>query len=189
MTRVPKFSWFALQVRSRHESGVAGFLESKGYELFLPLYTCRKRWSDRIKKVENPLFPGYLFCRFDPQERLPILKTPGVIQIAGYNRLPVPIEDSEIQALQALATSGIPHQPWPFLSVGDRVRIEAGPLRGHEGLLVAFKGSHRLVLSINLLHRSVAAQIDSASIRSLQAPSETRSEKAEAHLRPLRLAV
>lgn len=184
-----RFSWFALQVRTRHESGVAGFLENTGYEVFLPLYTCRKLWSDRVKKVETPLFPGYIFCRFDPYDRLPILKTPGVIQVVGYNRMPVPIEASEIQAIQAVVASGLPNQPWPFLTVGDRVRIEAGPLRGYEGLLVEFKGNHRLVLSITLLHRSVAIEIDSASVKSLRSSSRVRLEKAGAQLSPLRLAV
>jgi transcriptional antiterminator RfaH len=189
MSTAKCFPWFALQVRTRYESGVASFLEGSGYELFLPLYTCRRRWSDRIKKVETPLFPGYLFCRFDPQDRLPILKTPGVIQIAGYNRSPSPVEDSEIQAIQALMASGLPNQPWPFLGIGDRVRIEAGPLRGHEGTLVDFKGSHRLVLSITLLQRSVAVEIDSASIEVLRHHSAVRSERANAPLRPLPVAV
>lgn len=177
-TASQRFSWFALQVRTRHEPGVAGFLESKGYEIFLPLYTCRKRWSDRVKNVESPLFPGYLFSRFDSQDRLSILTTPGVIQVVGYNRVPIPVEESEIQAIQALTKSGLPNQPWPFLSVGDRVRIEAGPLRGCEGLLVEFKGNHRLVLSITLLHRSVAVEIDSAFVHSLRPTSATPVEKA-----------
>lgn len=184
-----RFSWFALQVRTRHEPGVAGFLEGKGYEIFLPVYTSRKRWSDRVKKVESPLFPGYLFCRFDPQDRLPILTTPGVIQVVGYNRLPIPVEDSEIHAIQTLVASGLPNQPWPFLSVGDRVRIEAGPLRGCEGLLVEFKGNHRLVLSITLLHRSVAVEIDSAFVQSLRPSSATRLQKASPQLRSLGVAV
>lgn len=184
-----RFSWFALQVRTRHESGVARFLEGKGYDSFLPQYTCRKRWSDRIKEVESPLFPGYVFCRFDPQDRLPILKTPGVIQVVGYNRLPVPIENSEIQAIQALVTSGLPHRPWPFLALGERVRIETGPLKGYEGLLVDFKGNHRLVLSVGLLHRSVAVEIDSSSVQSLRSPSVPRLEKVDSQLRPVRLAV
>jgi transcription antitermination factor NusG len=185
----PRLAWFALQVRTRHEMGVAGFLGGKGYEFLLPRYTCRRRWSDRIKHVEAPLFPGYLFCKFDVHERMPILKTPGVIQIAGYNRVPVPIEESEIRAIQALMASGLPNQPWPFLGVGDRVRIEAGPLRGHEGILVDFKGAHRLVLSITLLHRSVAVEIDSASVKSLRSCSTTRLGKADSRLRLLPVAV
>jgi transcription antitermination factor NusG len=190
MTVIPQpFSWFALHVRTRYEARVASFLGGKGYELFLPLHTCRKRWSDRIKSVETPLFPGYLFCRFDPQDRLPILKTPGVIQIAGYNRAPVPVEESEILALQALIASGLPNQPWPFLGAGDRVRIDAGPLRGHEGVLVEFKGSHRLVLSITLLHRAVAVEIDSALVESVRPSSMERIARAEPRLRSLQVAV
>jgi transcription antitermination factor NusG len=178
-----RFSWFALQVRTRHEVGVASFLESKGFEYFLPLVTCRKRWSDRVKKVENALFPGYVFCRFDAQDRLPILKTPGVLQIVGCNRTPAPIDEQEIQAIQALISSGLPSQPWPFLAVGDRVRIEAGPLNGYEGLLVEFKGNHRLVLSISLLHRSVAVEIDSAAV---SVSSGARWPNSDAQLSPVR---
>jgi transcription antitermination factor NusG len=185
-----RFSWFALQVRTRHEVGVAGILEGKGYELFLPLYKCRKRWSDRIMSVELPLFPGYLFCRFNPQDRLPIVTTPGVIQVVGYNRLPIAVEDSEIRAIQTLVTSGLPNRPWPFLEVGDPVRIEAGPLRGLEGLLIDFKGNHRLVLSIALLHRAVAVEIDSVSVKSLRAPSSQRARNSsEAQLQPAPLTV
>jgi transcription antitermination factor NusG len=182
-----QLSWFALQVRARHETGVASFIESKGYELFLPLYKCRKQWSDRVKKVEAPLFPGYLFCRFNPHDRLPIVSTAGVIQIVGYNRVPVPVDDSEIQAIQTLVASGLPNQPWPFLHVGDPVRIEGGPFKGLEGMLIEFKGSHRLVLSITLLHRSVAVEIDSASVRSLRTSSAPSEEATQ--LRRLQLAV
>jgi transcription antitermination factor NusG len=182
---VQHFSWFALQVRTRHEHGVAAFLEGKGYEFFLPTVKSRKRWSDRVKQVENALFPGYVFCRFDAQERLPVLKTPGVIQIVGTNRAPAPIEESEITAIQAMVASGLPNQPWPFLSAGDRVRIEAGPLRGYEGILVDFKGSHRLVLSISLLHRSVAVEIDSASVARVE-KATTRWQVADSHMPTVR---
>jgi transcription antitermination factor NusG len=160
--------WFALQVRVRHEAGVAHFLEGAGYTWFLPSHKCRKRLSDRVKVVEAPLFPGYLFCRFDPQKRLPILKTPGVIQIVGCNRTPIAVDELEIKALQTLVRSGLPNQPWPFLTVGDRVQIDSGPLRGVEGILVALRANHRLVLSVTLLQRSVAVEIDSAFVRSLR---------------------
>jgi transcription antitermination factor NusG len=184
-----RFAWYALQVHARHESTVADFLQGSGYESFLPQYKCRKRWSDRIKEVSTPLFPGYLFCRFNPEDRFPILKTPGVAQIVGYNRIPVPVDETEIHAIRSLVTSGLPNQPWPFLEVGDTVRIESGPLSGVEGKLVEFKGNHRLVLSVTLLRRSVAVEIDSAFVSALRTTSATGRAKSFGDLRPLPLAV
>jgi transcription antitermination factor NusG len=181
--------WYALQVRARFEQGVADHLDGKGYEWFLPLYKCRKRWSDRIKEVEAPLFPGYLFCRINLQDRLPILKTPGVIQIVGSNRTPIAVDEVEVQAIQRMVASGIPNQPWPFLAAGDRVRIESGPLCGLEGILVEFKGNHRLVLSVTLLQRSVAVEIDSAFVSSLRTSSRPGLERAASQVRAIPLAV
>jgi transcription antitermination factor NusG len=184
-----KFPWFALQVRSRHESSVEDYLNGQGYELFLPLYKSRKRWSDRIKKVESPLFPGYLFCRFDQHDRLPILKTPGVIQIVGFNRIPAVVQESEISALQTLMAAGVPNHPCPFLELGDKVRIESGPLRGLEGILMDFKGHHRLVLSVTLLQRSVAVEIDSALVIPVTAPHLSAEDKGNVRHRAAQLVV
>src|SRR5271155_694035 len=175
------FPWFALQVRTRNEAGVAEQLNRQGYERFLPLYKVRKRWSDRIKEVDAPLFPGYLFCRFDPQDRLPILKTPGVMQIVGFKNGPVAVDESEIQALHTVIAAEAPHQPWPFLTAGDRVRIESGPLLGLEGILTEVRRSHRLVLSVTLLQRSVAVEIDSALVTAInparpRPPQEANSQ-------------
>jgi transcription antitermination factor NusG len=156
--------WFALQVRSRRENHVADHLSAKGYELFLPLYTCRKRWSDRIKNVELPLFPGYLFCRFDPYDRLPILKTPWLLRIVSFNHIPIPVDDEEIGSVRTLVASGAAAQPWPFAGIGEKVRIESGPLRGVVGVLKQFKRNNKLVVSITLLQRSVAVEIDSALV-------------------------
>jgi len=139
-------------------------LAGKGYEWFLPLRKSRRRWSDRIKEIEQPLFPGYVFCRFDPLARLPILITPGVIGIVGIGKTPIPIEDSEILSIQTIVKSGLPSQPWPFLQIGERVRIDSGPLEGLEGILLQSKANHRLVVSVTLLQRSVAAEIDSACV-------------------------
>jgi transcription antitermination factor NusG len=161
------FPWFALLVRTRQEASVGDQLNGQGYERFLPLYKVRKRWSDRIKEMNAPLFPGYLFCRFNPHDRLPILKTPGVIQIVGFKDGPSAVDESEIQSIQKLVSAGVPHQPWPFLSTGDRVRIESGPLVGLEGILTEVKRTHRLVLSVMLLQRSVAVEIDSALVTAI----------------------
>jgi transcription antitermination factor NusG len=172
------FPWFALQVRTRNEAGVAEQLNGQGYERFLPLYKVRKRWSDRIKEVATPLFPGYLFCRFNPQDRLPILKTPGVMQIVGFKNGPVAVDESEIHALQTIAAAGAPQQPWPFLTAGDRVRIESGPLLGLEGILTEVRRSHRLVLSVTLLQRSVAVEIDSALVTTITSRKSRQSQQA-----------
>jgi len=181
-------SWFALQVRARQEFRISEHLRSNGFEDFLPLYRNRKRWSDRIKEVESPLFPGYLFCRFDPLDRLPILKIPGVMQIVGFNRQPVPVDENEIRAIQALVASGVPNQPCPYLKVGDKVQIESGPLRGLQGLLVEFQGDHRLVLSVTLLQRSVAVKIDSASVTSLRSSGASQAGDAYSECRGMQLA-
>lgn len=168
MTDTPEvYPWFALQTRARYEHFAAKQLASKGYEIFLPLYHCKRRWCDRLKVLELPLFPGYLFCRFDSQDRLPILKTPGVMQIVGIARTPIPVDEEEITALQAAVRTGLPRYPSPFLTVGDRVRIEDGPLCGVEGILLNLKGRYRLVLSVSLLQRSVAVEVESAWVASI----------------------
>jgi transcription antitermination factor NusG len=152
--------WYALQVRPRFEKAIASTLLFKGYEGFLPLYTQRSRWSDRIKEVQLPLFSGYLFCRFDVNKRLPILVTPGVLRVVGIGRTPYPVDEREIQALQAIILSDLEAQPWSYLNVGQEVRIELGVLAGVEGILIGVKGSSKLVVSVSLLKRSVAVEID-----------------------------
>jgi len=156
------YPWFALQVRSRYENVTTAHLRGKGYECFLPKYMSRRRWSDRFKEVECSLFPGYVFCRLNPLDRLPIRITPGVILIVGQGKTPEPIDETEIAAIQSAVKSGLPTQPYPFLQVGQRVRIDNGPLWGLEGILLDFKGHHRLVLAVTLLQRSIAVQVEDA---------------------------
>jgi transcription antitermination factor NusG len=174
-----QFPWFALQVRTRQELGVAEFLKGRGYKPFLPLCESRKVWSDRIKISDVPLFPGYLFCRVNIQDRLPILTAPGVIRIVGYNRLPIPVDEAEISAIQAIVSSGLPKQPWPFLKIGERVQITSGPLRGLDGILVDVRGGHHLVISVSLLQRSVAVKIDSAFVKPLKSRAIAPLESVE----------
>ena len=160
MNALESGSWYALRIKSRHERIVAAALNGKGYEVFLPLYRDRRRWSDRVKEVELPLFPGYLFCRFDAMKRLPILMTPGIVQLVGVGKSPHPIEETEITAIKSIVISRLNAQPWPYLQVGQKVRIEQGPLTGLEGILIALKKTHRLVVSVTLLQRSVAVEVD-----------------------------
>ncbi len=148
--------WYALRVRSQHEQMVGAHLQGRGYKSFLPLYKSRRRWSDRFKEIEQPLFPGYVFCQFNPLNQLPILSIPGVVHVVGVGRTPV--------------------QPWPFLRVGHKVRIEYGPLSGLEGILLGFGGHQRLVLSVTLLQRSVAVQVDEAWVRPVLQERPARSD-------------
>jgi transcription antitermination factor NusG len=154
--------WFALQVRCRREALVLAHLQARGYECFLPLYKSVRRWSDRLKEVEQPLFPGYLFSRFDFHSRGPLLMTPGVQQIVGVGGSPTPVAESELESIQRALASGLSSQPWPYLQVGDQVRVIYGSLTDLEGILIHFKGCHRIVLSLTLLRRSVAVEIDRA---------------------------
>src|SRR5229473_4437438 len=167
-----RYAWYALRVRSRHENTVASHLRARGYESFLPLYKSRRRWSDRFKEIELPLFAGYVFCQFNLLNRLPILSVPGIVHVVGIGRTPVAVDQTEIAALQAAVKSGLPRQPWPFLEIGRKVRIERGPLCGVEGILLSFRGHQRLVLSVTLLQRSVAVQVDAAWV--LPIPEERR---------------
>ena len=159
--------WFALRVKPRFEKTVASSARNKGYEEFLPLYQCRKRWSDRFQSVELPLFPGYVFCQLNPESRLPLLTIPGALHFIGIGRVPVPIENEEIAALQVAMRSGLWAEPWPFLNVGQRVRLEEGPLAGLEGLLIEVRKKQRLIVSVTLLKRSVAVEIERDWVRPL----------------------
>jgi transcription antitermination factor NusG len=159
--------WFALRVKSRYEKLVSTLLRDKGYEEFLPLYWSRRRWSDRFQSVELPLFPGYVFCRLDPRYRLPLLITPGVLHFVGIGRNPEPIEDGEVAAVQSAVGSGLRAEPWPFLRVGHRVRLGEGPLSGLEGILIEVRKQHRIVVSVTLLQRSVAVEIERQWVRPL----------------------
>lgn len=153
--------WHALQVRANFERHVATALHAKGYIEFAALYRAQRKWADRLKESERPLFPGYVFCRFDPKERLlPILTTPGVLAIVGAGSSPISIPDEEITAIQAIVRSGRPLKPTPFIDVGCRITIGTGALAGIEGVVIREGSKYRLVVSVELLRRSVLVDVD-----------------------------
>lgn len=153
--------WYALQVRPRHEKLVSTLLESKGVEQYLPLCAMKRRWSDRVAEVELPLFPGYVFCRIDWNRRVPqVVTTPGVLRVLGVGRTPMPVEEHELEAIRVVLKSGLSASPWAVPQVGETVRIEQGPLEGVEGVLVELKKGSRLVVSVSLLNRAVAVEVD-----------------------------
>jgi transcription antitermination factor NusG len=165
--------WYALQVRTRWENSATTLLSGKGYRTFLPTVKAKERRGGRSKEIAAPLFTGYVFCQFDAANRLPILVTPGVIAVVGRGRVPIPVEDSELAALQKVVASGFEPEPWPYLEIGQSIRIDNGALAGLEGMLVSFKGSNRIVVSISLLKRSVALEIDRSSVCPVQAVRTT----------------
>jgi transcriptional antiterminator NusG len=157
--------WFALRLRSNSERIAAAHLKDRGYEAFAPSYKTERRWSDRTKQIDQFLFPGYIFCRFDPNDRLPILTAPGVVNVVGFGKLPEHIPDAEVARVRQMVESGLPVTPYPYVRVGQAVLIDRGPLSGLEGILVEVKGKTRLVVSVTLLQRSVSAEVDRLSIR------------------------
>ena len=152
--------WYAIRVKSRCEKVVSMMARNKGFEEFLPLYQSPRRWSDRVKSIDMPLFPGYVFCRVDPQRRLPLLTIPGVLHFVGIGRIPIAIEENEILAIQAAVQSGLSVEPWDFVEAGQKVRLEEGPLTGVEGIFLGMSKQQRLIVSVSLLKRSVAVTID-----------------------------
>jgi transcription antitermination factor NusG len=152
--------WFALTVKPRCDKTVARTLQTKGFQTFLPFYKKLHKYGTRHKESELPLFPGYVFCRFNALTRLPILVTPGVTQILGAGRTPIPLSETEMDSLQTAIKAQLSVQPFPFLQAGEKVRINRGVLEGIEGIVLSRKERLRIVLSITLLRRSVLLEID-----------------------------
>lgn len=155
-----RLEWFALYVRSRHERTVERSLLSRGLQAIAPFYKVRRRRADRNVDLEVPIFPSYVFCQFEATKRLPILQTSGVVFIVSRDGQPEPIDSTEVASIQKIAASGRAVQPWDFLQNGQRVRIRAGSLAGAEGILVRIRNRERLVVSVTVLQRSVAVEID-----------------------------
>ena len=151
--------WYALTTRSQHEKKAVEALDLRGFQTFLPLYRARRRWSDRTKVLDLPLFPGYVFCRFAVEQRVSVLTSPNIATVVGIGKQPVPLADEEIQGIQTMIASGLRVEPWQFLEVGQKVRIAGGALDGVTGILVQEKNSLRVVVNVELLHRSVAVEI------------------------------
>ena len=159
--------WYALYVRSRHEKTVESSLRGKGYSAFSPFYRTKRKRVDRITEIEVALFPGYVFCQFDSKKRLPILMTPGVVGVVGRGNRPDPVDETEIASIRTVALAGRPVQPWPFLRLGQRVRLQSGPLTGVEGIFLSVKDECHLILSITLLQRAVSVVIANDAVAPL----------------------
>lgn len=152
--------WYAAYTRHQHEKAVAHIVGQKGIETFLPLCNVTSRWRDRTKILQQPLFPGYVFLRIDMGRCLAVLQVPSVHFLVGGNRRPAAIPEEEIEAIRRAVDSRLLVEPYPFLAAGDRVRVKAGALEGLEGILIRKKKAHRLVLSVEMLQKSMAVEID-----------------------------
>jgi transcription antitermination factor NusG len=156
--------WYAAHTRANHEKRVAEQLDRRAVEHFLPLYQSVRKWADRRKRLEIPLFPGYIFVRLPLQERLRVLEIPSVARLVGFDNLPAALPDDEVEALRNGLTGQSRAVPHPYLKVGRRVRIIRGPLEGCEGILLRNKGDLRVVLSVDLIMRSVAVEVGAEDI-------------------------
>jgi transcription antitermination factor NusG len=157
--------WFALWTRSRHEQVVREQLEQKHIEAFLPTVTRWSRWKDRKKKIDWPLFPGYCFAKFNPRERLPVLKCTGVVSIISFEGEPAPIPEREIDGIRRLVESDLAYDPCPLIREGMMVEVVHGPLNGVVGRLMRKNDKARLVLSVDLIGQAVSVEVDAADVR------------------------
>ncbi len=159
--------WFALTVRPQHEKAVADSLAARSLESYVPLYRDRRRWTDRVKTVEIPVFSRYVFSRFSFNDRLKVLSTPGVVSVVSFGGKPAPLADDEVPTMKALVGSGLPVAPWDYLRAGQRVLIREGPMSGLEGIMLREKSALRIVVNIELLQRAIAVEIDRRLVRAL----------------------
>jgi transcription antitermination factor NusG len=163
--------WYAAYTAARHEKYVSQQMEGRRIDSFLPLYRSMRRWKDRRIQLELPLFPGYVFVRMALRDRLQVLQLPGVVQLVSFGGKPAALPDVEIEALRNGLAGNLCAEPHPYLTVGRRVRIHTGSVAGLEGILLRRKQKFRVVLSIQLIQRSVAIEVDEADI---ERPCERR---------------
>jgi transcription antitermination factor NusG len=161
----PVSKWYAAYTSPRHEKYVARQLDERSIDSFLPLYRSLRRWKDRRKQIELPLFPGYVFVHFDLQQRLRILGLPGVVRLVNFNGQPATLPDHDIETLRKGLDLQIYAEPHPYLRVGRRVRVLHGPMAGTEGILVRKKDKFRLVISLEAIMRSIAVEVDASDVQ------------------------
>lgn len=159
--------WYAAYTSANHEKRVAEQLKVRSVQHFLPLYPSVRRWKDRRITLEMPLFPGYVFVHLALRDRLRVLQIPGLARLVGFNGTPTALPEEEIEALQVGLTNGVRAEPHPYLTVGRRVCVRTGPLAGLEGILLRKKNGSRFIISLDLIMRSIATEIDAAELESI----------------------
>jgi transcription antitermination factor NusG len=159
--------WYAAYTCANHEKRVREQLEQRSVESFLPVYETVRRWKDRRMQLQMPLFPGYVFVRMAPVDRLRVLQVPSVVRLVGFNGQLSALPDEEIEGLKKGLAGGVRAEPHPFLTVGRRVRLKSGPLAGMQGILLRRKGNFRVVISIDLIQRAVAVDAEAADVEAI----------------------
>jgi len=160
--------WFAAYTSANQEKSVSENLRTRGITHFLPLYQTVRRWKDRRVALQLPLFPGYVFVRMALRDRLPVVQIPGVARLVGFGGVPTALPDEEIETLRASLARGVRAEPHPFLAVGRKVRVKSGPMTGLQGILRRKKSQSRLVVSVELIHRALAIEIDEAEVEAIK---------------------
>src|SRR5207249_9247789 len=163
--------WYAAYTRAQHEKTVAAELGMRDVEHFLPLYSSVRRWKDRRVQLDLPLFPGYVFVRLALRDRLRVVQIPSVVRLVGFNGLPVALPDEEMGILRSGLSQSLRAEPHPFLTVGRRVQITGGPFAGLEGILLRRKGGHRVLVSLEMIQRSISVEADLADLEPKLAPT------------------
>lgn len=164
---LPVERWYAVSVRPRYEKLVTRHLQHRGLNCFLPLYRSVRRWRDRRKELDMALFPGYVFVNLNARDRLGVLQAPGVLRFVTFQGQPATVPESEIRALESSLSAGVRPQPHPYLRHGKKVRVKSGPLMDTEGIMVRRKEGFRLVLSVDLVMRSVMLEVDEGDVEPL----------------------
>jgi transcription antitermination factor NusG len=172
-----QISWYAVYTKHQHEKNAADILAKKGFEVLLPLYKTAHRWKDRSQAVLLPLFPCYVFLQMNLEKKLEALRTPGIFWFVGNGGRASAIPINEIDAIRRATQSPVRLEPHPFLNSGDRVRIKDGALAGLEGYLTRFKNQYRVVLSVELLQKAVAVEVDIATVQPVAAPHKFASSQ------------
>ena len=159
--------WYPAYTRANHERRVADQLAKRGVENFLPQYESVRKWKDRRVRLQLPLFPGYVFVHLALQNRLRVLQVPGVAWLVSFGGKPVPVPEEEFARIRGLSEKGFRAEPHPYLQAGRRVRVRSGPLEGMEGIVVRRKNGRRLVISLELIQRAMAVDVDGACVEEL----------------------
>ena len=156
--------WYAAYTVSRHEKTVAEHLRQRQIECFLPLYETERRWNNGRHQIQLPLFPGYVFVRMQLHNKLRVLQVPGLVQLVTFQGVPAALPDAEIETLRSALASGLLAQPYRYLNIGSKVKICRGPLQGVQGILLRHQGQFRVVLSVEMIMRSIVVEVDASDV-------------------------